>query len=141
MCQSYNTFKDRKPKKPSKKVRISNFLHIFLKLAQNDVNLIFHQKYHLALLHKQSLLMVISFQALFLKTFLVDMFLLCSSSYVWSYFLRSIDSSKDYRINKSHIISLKNQLFKEIEKEGIKIIHFQNETDLILGGYKHGKRE
>lgn len=85
--------------------------------------------------------MVISFQALFLKMFLVDMFLLCSSSYVWSYFLRSIDSSRDYRINKSHIISLKKQLFKEIEKEGIKIIHFQSETDLILGGYKHGKRE
>ena len=69
------------------------------------------------------------------------MFLLCSSSYVWSYFLRSIDSSRDYRINKAHIISLKNQLFKEIEKEGIKIIHFQSETDLILGGYKHGKRK
>ena len=85
--------------------------------------------------------MVISFQALFLKMFLVDMFLLCNSSYVWSYFLRSIDSSRDYRINKAHIISLKNQLFKEIEKEGIKIIHFQSETDLILGGYKHVKRK
>lgn len=37
--------------------------------------------------------------------------------------------------------SINIPIFKKLEKEGIKIIHFQSETDIRLGRYKHGKRK
>lgn len=67
--------------------------------------------------------------------------------------LKKLENRERFEIGLKELIRLKHPsiliiigtinipIFKEIEKEGIKIIHFQSETDLILGGYKHVKRK
>lgn len=66
--------------------------------------------------------------------------------------LKKLENRERFEIGLKELIRLKHPpiliiigainipIFKEIEKEGIKIIHFQSKTNIRLGGYKHGKR-